>query len=129
MISIQDLRKKYLGAPQVSDEDLEIVRVVREYVEGEIMPRRQDLDGGWHRDEELARSTFEKVHQGLVDIDVQRAMWPKDFGGLGVSGAVFDLITESSTCRQMLKDCHLANPIKRWECVIQTQMPRFFMTM
>ena len=29
MISIQDLRKKYLGAPEVTDEELEIVRVVR----------------------------------------------------------------------------------------------------
>ena len=93
-MSIQDLRKLYLGAPEVSDEDLETVRVVREYVEGEIMPRRRDLDGGWHRDEDLARSTFEKVHQGLVDIDVQRAMWPKDFGGLELSADVFDLIIE-----------------------------------
>lgn len=94
MISLQDLRKKYLGAPEVSDEDLEIVRVVREYVEGEIMPRRLDMDGGWHRDENLARSTFEEVHQGLVDIDVQRAMWPQDFGGLGVNSSAFDLVIE-----------------------------------
>ena len=94
MISIQDLRKKYLGAPEVPDEDLEIVRAVREYVEKEIMPCRRDLDGGWHRDEDLARSTFQKVHQGLVNIDVQRAIWPKDFGGINLSGDVFDLIIE-----------------------------------
>jgi alkylation response protein AidB-like acyl-CoA dehydrogenase len=94
MLSISDLRKKYLGAPEITDEDMEIVRAVREYVDGEIMPRRRDLDGGWHRDEKLARDTFEKVHQGLVDIDVQRAMWPEDFGGLGVRGLVFDFITE-----------------------------------
>lgn len=94
MLSISDLRKKYLGAPEATDEDMEIVRAVREYVDGEIMPRRRDLEGGWHRDEKLARDTFEKVHQGLVDIDVQRAMWPKDFGGLGVSGLVNNLMIE-----------------------------------
>lgn len=94
MVSILDLRKKYLGAPGATDEDMEIVKAVREFVDAEIMPRRQDLDGGWHRDEKLARETFEKIHQGLVDIDVQRAMWPEDFGGLGVSGIVNNMITE-----------------------------------
>jgi alkylation response protein AidB-like acyl-CoA dehydrogenase len=94
MVSIVDLRKKYLGAPGATDEDMQIVKAVREFVDAEIMPRRQDLDGGWHRDEKLARETFEKVHQGLVDIDVQRAMWPEAFGGLGVSGIVNNMITE-----------------------------------
>jgi len=94
MVSIVDLRKKYLGAPGATDEDMEIVKAVREFVDAEIMPHRQDLDGGWHRDEKLARETFEKIHQGLVDIDVQRAMWPEDFGGLGVNGIVNNMITE-----------------------------------
>jgi hypothetical protein len=74
MLSISDLRKKYLGAPEATDEDMQIVRAVREYVDGEIMPRRRDLEGGWHRDEKLARDTFEKVHQGLVDIK-KRDCW------------------------------------------------------
>jgi len=41
MIFISDLRKKYFGAPDATDEDMEIVRTVREYVEGEIMPSRK----------------------------------------------------------------------------------------
>lgn len=94
MISITDLRKKFLGAPDATDEDLQIVRAVREYVDGEIMPRRKDLDGGWYRDEKLAEETFKKVHQGLVDIGVQRGNWPKDFGGLDVSAVASDMITE-----------------------------------
>ena len=94
MISIADLRKKYFGAPDATDEDMEIVRAVRQYVEGEIMPSRKDLEGGWHRDEKLARSTFERVHQGLVDIGVQRAVWPKQFGGLDVRGAVNEMMVE-----------------------------------
>ena len=94
MASISDLRKKYLGAIDATDEDMQIVSAVREYVDKEIMPRRQDLDGGWHRDEALAKKTFEKVHQGLVDIGVQRAIYPEEFGGLGVSGVASEMIYE-----------------------------------
>ncbi|MFO7965618.1 MAG: acyl-CoA dehydrogenase family protein [Desulfobacterales bacterium] len=94
MASIEDLRKKYLGAIDATDEDMQIVSAVREYVDKEIMPRRQDLDGGWHRDEKLAAETFLKVHQGLVDIGVQRAIYPEEFGGLGVSGIAGEMITE-----------------------------------
>ena len=94
MASILDLRKKYLGAIDATDEDMEIVKAVREFVDGEIMPRRQDLDGGWHRDEKLAKSTFKKIHQGLVDIGVQRASWPESLGGLGVRGVASEMIYE-----------------------------------
>lgn len=87
-------QKKYLGAIDATDEDMQIVSAVREYVDKEIMPRRQDLDGGWHRDEKLAKETFEKVHKGLVDIGVQRAIYPEEFGGLGVSGAASEMIYE-----------------------------------
>jgi alkylation response protein AidB-like acyl-CoA dehydrogenase len=94
MASVADLRKKYLGALDASDEDMQIVSAVREYIDKEIMPRRQDLDGGWHRDEKLAKETFYKVHKGLVDIGVQRAIYPADFGGLGVGGMVSEMIYE-----------------------------------
>lgn len=92
MLSTLEFRKKYAGALSASDEDVEIVKAVREYVDGEIMPRRHDLDGGWHHDENLARDTFEKVHKGLVDIGVQRASWPEQFGGLNVRGIANDMI-------------------------------------
>ena len=94
MISTLDLRKKYLGASEATDEDMEIVKAVREFVEGEIMPRRQDLDGGWNRDEKLARETFEKVHQGLVDIGVQKAIWPENLGGLNVNPVASEMLVE-----------------------------------
>ena len=94
MVSIFDLRKKYLGATDATDEDMQIVKAVREFVDGEIMPHRQDLDGGWHRDETLAKKTFNKIHQGLVDIGVQRATWPEALGGLDISGVASDMIFE-----------------------------------
>lgn len=104
MVSISDLRKKYLGAPGCTDEDLEIVRAVREFVDGEIMPRRHDLDGGWHHDEKLAIDTFRKVHQGLVDIGVQRMYWPKAVGGLEVKPVVGEMVAEEIS----RGDCGLA---------------------
>jgi len=94
MTSIVDLRKKYLGAVDASDQDMRIVCAVREFVDKEIMPYRKDLDGGWHRDEKLARETFERIQQGLVNIGVQRAIYPEKFGGLGVSGFASDMIYE-----------------------------------
>ena len=94
MASIADLRKKYLGAVDATDEDMRIVSAVREFVDKEIMPYRQDLDGGWHRDEKLAKETFERIHQGLVDIGVQRAIYPEKFGGLGVRGSASEMIYE-----------------------------------
>lgn len=94
MVTIADLRKKYLGAPGCTDEDLEIVRLVREYVDREIMPRRKELDGGWHHDEKLAMDTIKKVHQGLVDIGVQRMYWPEAVGGLGVNPTVGGMVAE-----------------------------------
>ena len=88
MATISDLRKIYLGAPGLTDEDLEIVKGIRDFVDKEIMPRRRDLEGGWHHDEKLARDTIEKVHQGLVDIGFQRMSWPESVGGLGKSGVL-----------------------------------------
>ena len=94
MASVKALRKQYLGATDVSDSEMQIVAAVRDFVDGEIMPRRQDLEGGWHRDPVKARQAFEQIHQGLVDIGVQRANWPESLGGLGVSGTVYNMVIE-----------------------------------
>jgi alkylation response protein AidB-like acyl-CoA dehydrogenase len=88
MTTILDIRRKYFGAPGCSDENLEIVKLVRDYVDKEIMPRRGDLDGGWHHDEKLAMDTIHKVHQRLVDIGYQRMSWPEEVGGLPVNPSV-----------------------------------------
>lgn len=94
MKSVSELRKKYLGAFDANEEDMRILQAVHEFVNGEIMPRRQDLEGGWHRDKHQAEEAFNKIHQGLVDIGVQRANWPESLGGLSVSGSVYNMIIE-----------------------------------
>ena len=94
MASVIDIRKQYLGAVGHTDADLRVVGAVREFVDREIMPFRRELEGGWHRDEQLAGDTFKRIQQGLVDIGVQRANWPEKLGGLGVSGAVYNMMIE-----------------------------------
>lgn len=86
MATISDLRKIYLGAPGLTDEDWEIVKGIRDFVDKEIMPRRRDLEGGWHHDEKLARDTIKQVHQGLVALGFQRMSYPEAVGGLGKLG-------------------------------------------
>ena len=104
MVTIADLRKKYLGASGCTDEDLEIVQAVREFVDREIMPRRRDLDGGWHHDEKLAMDTIKKIHQGLVDLGLQRMFLPEAVGGLGANRAMAGMVTEELS----RGDCGLA---------------------
>ena len=104
MVTVADLRKKYLGASGCTDEDLEIVKGVREFVDREIMPRRRDLDGGWHHDEKLAMDTIKEIHQGLVDLGVQRMFLPEAVGGLGANRATSGMVTEELS----RGDCGLA---------------------
>lgn len=87
-----DLRKKYVKAI-VSDEEIEFVKAVRSFVDKEIMPRRKDLEGGWHRDEKLARETFENIAHGLVKLGCQKCFLPKEWGGEGISGTAWNLVT------------------------------------
>ena len=67
MTTILDIRRNYLGATGCSDEDLEIVKLIRDYVDKEIMPRRRNLDGGWHHDEKLAMDTINQVHHRIPE--------------------------------------------------------------
>ncbi len=58
MKSLNEFRKKYLGAPNASDEDMRILQAVHEFVDKEVMPCRQQLEGGWHRNQHMADETF-----------------------------------------------------------------------
>ncbi len=98
------IRKRFIGAI-AKREDWEIVEAVHEFVENEIMPRRRDLDGGWHHDEKLATTTFKKLHKGLVDLGVQRAFFPEEIGGLGINSTVTMCMVWEEIARG---DCGLA---------------------
>ena len=94
---ISDMRdpvQKYSKA-FVTDEDLELAKTLREFVDKEVMPRRCDLDGGFHRDRELAEKTINEIGRGLVALDAARAFLPKECGGLGMTSQVtFSIMME-----------------------------------
>lgn len=68
-----------------STEEIMMMKRIKEYVDKEILPRRLDLEGGWHRDEKLAESTLDLVYKGLVDLGVQKVVIPDKYGGVRMS--------------------------------------------
>ena len=78
-----------------TDSDLEMARTLHKYVDEKLMPRRLDMEGGFHRDEELARKAIEEVGKGLIALDVGRAFLPEEYGGLGLTSMVtFNIMME-----------------------------------
>lgn len=69
----------YLDADQMA-----FVNDVRAYVEQEMMPKRAEFEGGWHRDEQRAHTAIDNAYAGLVDLGVQEAVLPEEYGGRGV---------------------------------------------
>ena len=77
-----------------SEEDILLAENVREYVNKEVMPRRHDLEGGWHRDEKLAIETRWKLYAELVKMGVTKVNLPKRFGGLELGRMAGQLLSE-----------------------------------
>ncbi|MBI4187148.1 MAG: acyl-CoA/acyl-ACP dehydrogenase [Chloroflexi bacterium] len=77
-----------------TEEEIDIADGIRQFVDREIMPRRHDLEGGWHRDEKLALDTLWKLYAELVKLGTARLNMPKKFGGLGLSGICAQMIGE-----------------------------------
>jgi alkylation response protein AidB-like acyl-CoA dehydrogenase len=88
-----NIRQKY---PRVfcTEEEIEIAEHIKRFVDKEIMPYRHDLEGGWHRDEKLAKNTIHRLYAKLVDIGVTKINLPKKFGGLEYSPVVRQMINE-----------------------------------
>ncbi|MEM2272804.1 MAG: acyl-CoA dehydrogenase family protein [Candidatus Bathyarchaeia archaeon] len=119
MYEMLDIRKKYSRAI-VKEEDLEIAAAVREFIDKEVMPRRLDLEGGWHHDENLAKKTIEEIHKGLVDLGVQRAFLPEEIGGLGIKSLITQLIVQEEIARG---DAGLATRLGcLWGCLKLAEM-------
>ncbi len=86
-------RQKYTGAFCTPDE-VEIAAHIRGFVTKELMPYRHDLEGGWHRDEKLAKETLHRLYAKLVDLGVTKTNLPAKFGGLAYSPVVRQMINE-----------------------------------
>lgn len=77
-------RNKYIGA-FFTEEEIKMLEVIKDFVDKMVMPKRNDLEGGWHRDVELAEETHDELYERLVKLGFQKSMIPAEYGGMGAS--------------------------------------------
>lgn len=77
-----------------TQDDIDMAKSIKKFVDKEIMPRRQDLEGGWHKDEKLAVATQHELYHKLCDLGCAKANLPVKYGGLGLSPVVRAMINE-----------------------------------
>jgi alkylation response protein AidB-like acyl-CoA dehydrogenase len=82
-----------------TEDDLKLANVLHNFVDDKVMPRRRDLDGGPSRDQALAQSTFHELITDLVHLDIQRAFFPEEIGGLGLTSRV----TSCMICEELAR--------------------------
>lgn len=88
-----DPAQKYTRAYCTADE-IKMAETIRQFVNKELIPKRQDLEGGWHRDEKLALETQHALYHKLVDLGVTKSNLPEAYGGLGLSPVVRQMVNE-----------------------------------
>ncbi len=77
-----------------TDEEILMAKRIRKFVDEEVLPRRQDLEGGWHRDEELAHKTLYELYYKCHELGLTISNLPVEYGGLGLSPVVRNMINE-----------------------------------
>lgn len=77
-----------------TDEDMLIAKTTREFVNKEIMPKRLDLDGGWHRDENLARSTLYDLLYKSHKLGFTIPDLPEELGGSRMTPVAREMVNE-----------------------------------
>ncbi len=77
-----------------SDDEILMANTAKEFVDKEIMPKRHDLEGGWHRNEELATQTLYSLYGKCVQLGLTQSNIPVQFGGPGLSPIVRQMVNE-----------------------------------
>lgn len=67
-----------------TEEELEMAETIRRFTDNEVYPRRHDLEGGWHRDRQLAEKTLYQLNRRIFELGVHKSNYPQKFGGLGL---------------------------------------------
>ena len=90
MAGARDPITKYSQGGLATEKDIMLANALHQYVDKHVLVGdvRQNLDGGFHRDETLAKKTFDEVVKGLIKLDCARAWLPKEYGGLGLESNV-----------------------------------------
>lgn len=77
-------KKKY-NANLFTEEEINMVEVVRDFAQQKVKPRQWELEGGFHRDIESAWNVRDELWEEGVKIGLQQLNIPQAYGGLGVS--------------------------------------------
>jgi alkylation response protein AidB-like acyl-CoA dehydrogenase len=77
-----------------SQEEVRMAETIRQFVNKEIMPKRHDLEGGWHRDEELALQTQHALYRRMTEMGLTKSNLPEQYGGLGLSPVVRQMVND-----------------------------------
>lgn len=88
------MEKHKIASPFCTNADLMFRDAVREFVEGEIMPVRQEIDDDG--DHVIIRELLQK----LADLGFQKSMFPEKYGGTGGMGStVASMLTTEEIAR------------------------------
>ncbi len=77
-----------------TDEEIAMAKRMREFTDKEILPRRQDLEGGWHKDEELGHKTLYELYYRCHELGLTISNLPEEYGGLGLTPVVRNMVNE-----------------------------------
>ncbi|MEM1666886.1 MAG: acyl-CoA dehydrogenase family protein [Nitrososphaerota archaeon] len=77
-----------------TEEEVIMAKRIREFVDKEVLPNRQNLEGGWHRDEELAHKTLFDLYYKCHQLGLTISNLPSEYGGLALSPIVRYMINE-----------------------------------
>jgi alkylation response protein AidB-like acyl-CoA dehydrogenase len=77
-----------------TDEEIMVAKSIREFADKEILPKRHDLEGGWHRDETLAHKTLYELYYKVHKLGLTTTILPEEYGGPGYSPVVRNMINE-----------------------------------
>lgn len=88
------MRAEQKYGPWLDEEELAVVRQVKEYVEQEMIPRRNEFEGGWHRDADRAHEAIADAYRGLTELGVQKATIAERHGGMGLSNQTVNAMKE-----------------------------------
>jgi len=77
-----------------SAEEIEMAETIRKFVDKEIMPNRQEYEGGWHRDREIGAAALHKAYRRCVELGLTSSNLPVEYGGTGLSPVVRQMINE-----------------------------------
>lgn len=77
-----------------TDEEIAMAKRMHEFTNKEILPKRQDLEGGWHRDEVLAHKTLYELYYKCHKLGLTISNLPVEYGGLGLTPVVRNMVNE-----------------------------------